>query len=98
MVKRVGLVGVTGYTGMELTRILLGHPGLRLTQVTSRKEAGQPLQKIYPFLQGTELGELEITAPDSAFLAANCDLVFWLFLTARPWNGRRTARAWSQGR
>ncbi|PKN41508.1 MAG: N-acetyl-gamma-glutamyl-phosphate reductase [Deltaproteobacteria bacterium HGW-Deltaproteobacteria-18] len=76
MVKRVGLVGVTGYTGMELTRILLGHPGLRLTQVTSRKEAGQPLQKIYPFLQGTELGELEITAPDSAFLAANCDLVF----------------------
>ena len=76
MVKRVGLVGVTGYTGMELTRILLGHPGLRLTQVTSRKEAGQPLQKIYPFLQGTELGGLEITAPDSRFLAANCDLVF----------------------
>ena len=76
MVKRVGLVGVTGYTGMELTRILLGHPHLRLTQVTSRKEAGQPLQRIYPFLQGTELGILEITAPDTAFLAANCDLVF----------------------
>jgi N-acetyl-gamma-glutamyl-phosphate reductase len=76
MVKRVGLVGVTGYTGMELTRILLGHPGMRLTQVTSRKEAGQPLQKIYPFLQGTDLGELQITAPDSAALARNCDLVF----------------------
>jgi N-acetyl-gamma-glutamyl-phosphate reductase (EC 1.2.1.38) len=85
MVKRVGLVGVTGYTGMELTRILLGHPGLRLTQVTSRKEAGQPLQKIYPFLQGTELGGLEITAPDSKFLAANCDLVFLAVPTARPW-------------
>jgi N-acetyl-gamma-glutamyl-phosphate reductase len=76
MAKRVGLVGVTGYTGMELTRILLGHPDLRLTQVTSRKEAGQPLQKIYPFLQGTDLGELVITAPDSAFLAAHCDLIF----------------------
>lgn len=76
MVKRVGLVGVTGYTGMELARILLGHPHLRLTQVTSRKEAGQPLRKIYPFLQRTELGELEITAPDTAFLAAECDLVF----------------------
>jgi N-acetyl-gamma-glutamyl-phosphate reductase len=76
MVKRVGLVGVTGYTGMELTRILLGHPHLRLSQVTSRKEAGQLLQRIYPFLQGTDLGELEITAPDTAFLAASCDLVF----------------------
>jgi len=76
MTKRVGLVGVTGYTGMELTRILLGHPGMRLTQVTSRKEAGQPLCNIYPFLQGTELGSLEITAPDSTFLAENCDLVF----------------------
>jgi N-acetyl-gamma-glutamyl-phosphate reductase len=76
MAKRVGLVGVTGYTGMELTRILLGHPDLRLTQVTSRKEAGQPLKKIYPFLQGTDLGELGITAPDSSFLAENCDLVF----------------------
>ena len=42
MAKRVGLVGVTGYTGMELTRILLDHPQLQLTQVTSRKEAGQP--------------------------------------------------------
>jgi N-acetyl-gamma-glutamyl-phosphate reductase len=76
MAKRVGLVGVTGYTGMELTRILLGHPDLRLTQVTSRKEAGQPLQKIYPFLQGTDMGRLGITAPDSSFLAENCDLVF----------------------
>ncbi len=76
MKQRVGLVGVTGYTGMELTRILLGHPDLELTQVTSRKEAGRPLRDIYPFLQGTDLGQLEITAPDSSYLAANCDLVF----------------------
>ncbi|WP_092372175.1 N-acetyl-gamma-glutamyl-phosphate reductase [Desulfomicrobium apsheronum] len=76
MMKRVGLVGVTGYTGMELTRILLGHPSLRLTKVTSRKEAGQPLQRIYPFLQGTKLGDLEITTPDCTVLAADCDLVF----------------------
>lgn len=74
--KKVGLVGVTGYTGMELTRILLGHPGMRLTMVTSRKEAGQPLAAIYPFLQGTDLGGLEITTPDSRRLAEQCDLVF----------------------
>lgn len=74
--KRVGLVGVTGYTGMELIRVLLGHPGMQLTRVTSRKEAGQALREIYPFLQGTNAGELRITAPDSAQLAADCDLVF----------------------
>lgn len=74
--KRVGLVGVTGYTGMELARILLGHPDMRLTQVTSRKEAGKRLVEIYPFLQGTELADLTITAPDTTFLAANCDVVF----------------------
>lgn len=74
--KRVGLVGVTGYTGMELARILLGHPGMRLTQVTSRKEAGKSLMDVYPFLQGTELADLRIAMPDMSFLAANCDLVF----------------------
>ena len=74
--KRVGLVGVTGYTGMELIRLLLGHPNLRLTQVTSRKEAGQTLEQIYPFLQGTDLAGLTIVAPDSSDLALECDLVF----------------------
>lgn len=74
--KRVGLVGVTGYTGMELMRILLGHPSLRLTQVTSRKEAGQTLQQIYPFLKGTDLAELIIVSPDTSRLAAECDLIF----------------------
>lgn len=74
--KRVGLVGVTGYTGMELARILLGHPGMRLTQVTSRKEAGRPLTELYPFLQATPLADLDVTAPDCAALAASCDLVF----------------------
>lgn len=72
----VGLVGVTGYTGMELTRILEGHPAMRLTRVTSRSEAGKPLREIYPFLQGLESGEIIITEPDPADLAAHCELVF----------------------
>lgn len=74
--QRVGLVGVTGYTGMELIRLLLGHPKLRLTQVTSRKESGRTLQQIYPFLQGTKLAELVIVVPDAASLALDCDVVF----------------------
>lgn len=37
----VGLVGVTGYTGIELTRILSNHSGMKLVRVTSRAEAGK---------------------------------------------------------
>ncbi|WP_320174605.1 N-acetyl-gamma-glutamyl-phosphate reductase [Maridesulfovibrio sp.] len=72
----VGLVGVTGYTGMELTRILSNHDGMKLVRVTSRAEAGKKLADIYPFLNGMELGSLEITAPDVEDLAESCDLVF----------------------
>lgn len=72
----VGLVGVTGYTGMELTRILSNHDGMKLVRVTSRAEAGKKLADIYPFLNGMELGGLEITAPDVDDLAETCELVF----------------------
>lgn len=72
----VGLVGVTGYTGMELTRILSNHDGMKLVRVTSRAAAGKKLADIYPFLNGMELGALEITAPDVEDLAETCDLVF----------------------
>lgn len=73
---RVGLVGVTGYTGMELARLLQQHPQLDLVQVTSRKDAGKRLATLYPFLQGFSLGDLLITAPDTEELARNCELVF----------------------
>ncbi|MDL2272320.1 N-acetyl-gamma-glutamyl-phosphate reductase [Desulfovibrio sp. OttesenSCG-928-I05] len=72
----VGLVGVTGYTGMELTRLMENHPHMELTRVTSRSEAGKPLRAVYPFLQGLKSGDIVITEPDPADLAANCDLVF----------------------
>ena len=73
---RVGLVGVTGYTGMELVRLLEGHPAFHLSAVTSRKEAGLRLADVYPFFQGFASGELIITEPDAAALAGQCDLVF----------------------
>jgi N-acetyl-gamma-glutamyl-phosphate reductase len=72
----VGLVGVTGYTGMELARILAVHPILRLTRATSRAEAGKPLKALYPFLQGFPAGDVGVTAPDASDLAASCRLVF----------------------
>jgi N-acetyl-gamma-glutamyl-phosphate reductase len=73
---RVGLVGVTGYTGMELSRLLVSHPSFRLAVVTSRQEAGQTLAAVYPFLQGFPAGDLIISVPDAKALAAACDLVF----------------------
>lgn len=73
---KVGLVGVTGYTGMELMRLLQTHNSFELVRVTSRAEAGKQLKEIYPFMQGMENGEITITEPDAEDLAAACDLVF----------------------
>ncbi len=73
---RAGLVGVTGYTGMELTRLLESHPFMRLTQVTSRQQAGKRLEEIYPFLQGMESGNLVITEPNVDTLHKECDVIF----------------------
>jgi len=72
----VGLVGVTGYTGMELARLLAGHPSLELVRATSRTDAGKALADIYPFVQGTRLGKLILTQPDPKDLAGACRLVF----------------------
>jgi len=72
----VGLVGVTGYTGMELARILATHPVLRLVRATSRAEAGKSLAALYPFLQGFPIGDVPVTEPEAADLAAACRLVF----------------------
>lgn len=72
----IGLVGITGYTGMELTRLLAAHPVFKLVRATSRASAGQPLQSVYPFLQDSEMGALTITPPDADDLAAACEVVF----------------------
>ncbi|QJB57147.1 N-acetyl-gamma-glutamyl-phosphate reductase [Pseudodesulfovibrio sp. zrk46] len=73
---KAGLVGVTGYTGMELARLMTHHSSMELVRATSRSEAGKTLADIYPFLNRLPLGELVITQPDPADLAAECDVVF----------------------
>ncbi len=72
----VGLVGVTGYTGMELVRLLALQKSFQLVRATSRAEAGRRLMDLYPFLQGLELGQLPVASPDPDVLAAHCELVF----------------------
>jgi N-acetyl-gamma-glutamyl-phosphate reductase len=68
---RVGIVNVTGYTGVELARLLLQHPEVELTQVTGRSAAGQRLADFFPHLGKTDLVIQEaIEEPvDVAFLA-----------------------------
>lgn len=73
---KAGLVGVTGYTGMELARLMIHHSSMELVRATSRSEAGKSLADIYPFLNRLPLGDLVITQPDPADLAAECDVVF----------------------
>ena len=71
---KVGVVGGTGYTGVELLRLLAGHPQVELRAVTSRGEAGTPVAEMFPNLRGHL--DLAFTAPDPATLG-DCDLVFF---------------------
>ena len=71
---KVGVVGGTGYTGVELLRLLAGHPGAELTVITSRSEAGKPVADLFPNLRGSV--DLAFSLPDSNVLSA-CDLVFF---------------------
>jgi N-acetyl-gamma-glutamyl-phosphate reductase len=73
-VIKVGVVGGTGYTGVELLRLLAQHPSIRLQAVTSRSESGQKLQDIYPNLRGHV--DIAFTEPDIEVLGA-CDVVFF---------------------
>lgn len=70
----LGIVGGTGYTGVELLRLLLGHPQVSISVITSRAEAGVPVADLYPNLRGHT--DLVFSEPDLATLS-RCDLVFF---------------------
>jgi N-acetyl-gamma-glutamyl-phosphate reductase len=70
----VGIVGGTGYTGVELLRLLLRHPGVEIRSITSRAESGVPVCKLYPSLRGQS--DLVFAAPEDASLE-ECDAVFF---------------------
>ncbi len=71
---KVGIVGGTGYTGVELLRLLAAHPDVQLTAITSRKEDGLPVADMFPSLRGRV--SLAFSSPDKADLA-QCDVVFF---------------------
>lgn len=71
---KVGIVGGTGYTGVELLRLLSMHPNVALTAITSRGEAGMPVAEMFPSLRAYV--DLNFTDPAQANLTA-CDVVFF---------------------
>ena len=74
MKLKIGIVGGTGYTGVELLRLLAQHPQVELKVVTSRKEAGMPVAAMFPSLRGRV--ELAFTEPRPEALRA-CEAVFF---------------------
>jgi N-acetyl-gamma-glutamyl-phosphate reductase len=71
---KVGVVGATGYTGMELVRILTRHPGVKITYATSRTWAGRALSEALPGLSGwSDLVCEEFSAREAAVRA---DIIF----------------------
>jgi len=71
---KVGIVGGTGYTGVELLRLLAQHPQVELSVITSRADQGMPVSQMFPSLRGHV--DLCFTHQDEAHLD-QCDLVFF---------------------
>lgn len=71
---KVGIVGGTGYTGVELLRLLVVHPKVKLQVITSRADAGTRVDQMFPSLRG--FVDLLFVHPDEAHLD-QCDLVFF---------------------
>ncbi len=71
---KAGIVGGTGYTGVELLRLLAAHPEVELEVITSRSEEGLAVADMFPNLRGHV--DLRFSVPDMAVLKA-CDVVFF---------------------
>jgi len=71
---KAGIVGGTGYTGVELLRLLAQHPQVEIAAITSRKEAGTPVSAIFPSLRGRVA--LAFSEPERSPLR-QCDVVFF---------------------
>lgn len=70
------LVGISGYAGMELARLLAAHPFIQLNMACSRAEAGKRLGDFYPFLNGLQGSEIIISVYEKEKVIENCDLAF----------------------
>jgi N-acetyl-gamma-glutamyl-phosphate reductase len=74
---KVGIIGASGYSGEELVRLLLRHPHVELTVVTSRQYAGQTLAQVFPqFGNYPEAKTIRFTEPNAGLLAKQAQVIF----------------------
>lgn len=71
---KVAVVGASGYTGVELIRLLVGHPEVEISSVTSRQHEGLPISQVFPSLSG--FCDLLCEPVDVAAIAEKSDLIF----------------------
>jgi N-acetyl-gamma-glutamyl-phosphate reductase len=75
--KKVAIIGASGYSGEELVRLLLRHPQVELTAVTSRQSAGQTIAQVFPkFASHPKSKTLRFTEPKAEVLAKQAEIVF----------------------
>ncbi len=74
LMLKVGVLGATGYAGIETVRILLGHPDVEITRLVSHSFVGKKISDIYPSLRN--VCDMVCSELDVDDIAANCDLVF----------------------
>lgn len=71
---KVGIIGATGYTGVELIRILSRHPKVRLESLTSQSYCGQSFDSVFP--SAVNFAEITLETQDAGSLAERCDVIF----------------------
>lgn len=77
---KTAIVGASGYTGMELLRLLLTHPNVELVAATSRQEAGKAIGAVFPRFRGAAGAELPFIEPDPDAIAASGAQIAFLAL------------------
>ena len=70
--KKVGIIGVSGYTGLELIKALLSHPGFEISYLGASTQGA--ISEIFPQLRG--VFEMRVEAADAPVAAQRCDLIF----------------------
>ncbi len=72
---RAQLVGATGYGGLGILELLLGHPNFEVTSLVARDDAGRRIDEVYPHLASR--CEMVVQAPDAATIGTDCDVVIF---------------------
>lgn len=72
MTKKVGIIGVSGYTGLELIKLILNHPYMEISYLAASKEG--KISEIFPSLKG--VFEFDVSIADAKIASQKCDLVF----------------------